>query len=124
MAIGWAFKLFVKNKGGASRPSRRELRQLNKSLRICDNLKNFLAKQDIFQSDIAYRQLYSPYGELRIYLISLWRKPKYHAKLVLHITFSHKAKNITYNNLSFVDKKSPPYFAFLRSIVGYTFITN
>ena len=61
MAIGWAFKLFVKNKGGASRSSRRELRQLNKSLRICDIR--------LTTSDIAYRQLYSPYGELRIYLI-------------------------------------------------------
>ena len=69
MAIGWAFKLFVKNKGGASRSSPRELRQLNKSLRICDNLKIFLAKQDIFQSDIAFRQLYSPDGKLWIYLI-------------------------------------------------------
>ena len=44
-----------------SRSSRRELRQLNKSLRICDIR--------LTTSDIAFRQLYSPDGELRIYLI-------------------------------------------------------
>ena len=43
------------------RSSRRELRQLNKSLRICDIR--------LTTSDIAFRQLYSPDGELRIYLI-------------------------------------------------------
>ena len=48
-------------KKGASRSSRRELRQLNKSLRICDIR--------LTTSDIAFRQWYSPDGELRIYLI-------------------------------------------------------
>ena len=37
------------------------IRQLNKSLRICDIR--------LMTSEIALRQLYSPYGELRIYLI-------------------------------------------------------
>ena len=37
------------------------IRQLNKSLRICDIR--------LMTSEIALRQLYSPYSELRIYLI-------------------------------------------------------
>ncbi len=46
----------------------------------------------------------------------------YNAKLVLHITFNHRVKNITI--ISFVDKKSPLYFAKMRSIVGYTFFNK
>ena len=50
-----------KKERSLSRSSRRELRQLNKSLRICDIR--------LTTSDIAFRPLYSPDGELRIYLI-------------------------------------------------------
>ena len=48
-------------KGRESRSSHRELRQLNKSLRIC-HIR-------LTTSDIALRQLYLPNGKLRIYLI-------------------------------------------------------
>ena len=47
------------------------IRQLNKSV------NGFVIFA--YASYIAYRQLYSPYAELWIYLISLCRKPKYHA---------------------------------------------
>ena len=51
-------------------------------------------------------------GKYNITLTTNQNITQYNAKLVLHITFSHKAKNITSKFNLFVDKISPPYFAF------------